>query len=303
MALNKKNIVRWYKMLIGKSVWHVNQDIGKFFSVDSIKGYYNDMTEKVKKVPALLESEALPLLETADGMKVEMPVAIFQYGLGAYDLYLQTSEEVYKKKFLQTVDWTFNHIDDQGRWNNFFYVYPDHPYGAMAQGEGVSLLIRAYEYTHNYKYIDVAKKAIDYMLLPIDKGGTTIYNKGEVIFAEYTHRSIVMNGWIFAWWGLYDYVLATKDVGKYKVILDKSCSTLIKFLPMFREKYWSKYDLSGRIASPFYHNLHIAQMEAMYLLTGIEDFKQYANKWACYEKNTIYKSFAFIKKSYQKLKE
>ena len=303
MALNKKNIIRWYKMLIGKSVWHVNQDIGKCFSVDSIKGYYNDMTEKVTKLPFLLESEGLPLLETADGKKVEMPVAIFQYGLGAYDLYLQTSEDVYKKKFLQCVDWAINHIDEQGRWNNFFYVYPDHPYGAMAQGEGISLLIRAYEYTHNYKYIEIAEKAIDYMLLPIDKGGTTIYKNGEVIFVEYTHRPIVMNGWIFAWWGVYDYVAATRDEGKYKEALDDSCATLLNYLTQFKRWHWSKYDVSGRIASPFYHNLHIAQMQAMYELTGENIFKQYATLWAKQQKNPLCKSLAFIKKTIEKIVE
>ena len=46
-------------MLSGKSVWHVNQDIGKCFLKDEIKGYYNNMTEKVTKVPELLNSDEL----------------------------------------------------------------------------------------------------------------------------------------------------------------------------------------------------------------------------------------------------
>lgn len=289
-------------MLTGKSIWHVNQDIGKCFSVDSIKGYYNNMTEKVTKMPELLVNDGLPLLNTGNG-EVEMPVAIFQYGLGAYDLYLQTGEEKYLKKFNQTVEWTVAHQDEKGRWSTFFYVYPEHPYGAMAQGEGASLLLRAYTHSGNRVYLDAAQKAIDFMLLPVDKGGTTIYDKDDVVFAEYTHLPVVMNGWIFAWWGLYDYVQATKDEGAYKEKLDKSVSTLLSYLPRFKSFYWSKYDAAGMMASPFYHNLHIAQMQAMYELTGEDIFDQYAKHWGKQQKNPFCKSLAFVKKAFQKLAE
>lgn len=289
-------------MLTGKSIWHVNQDMGKCFEVDSIKGYYNNLTEKVTKMPELLENDALPMLETDKG-DIKMPVAIFQYGLGAYDLYLQTKDEKYYKKFEQTVKWALKHQDEMGRWNTFFYVYPNNPYGAMSQGEGTSLLLRAFVETNNDLYLSAAQKAIDYMLLPIEKGGTTKYDDKDVMFAEYTHLPIVMNGWIFAWWGLYDYVLATDDDGYYKDLLDRSCLTLAKYLSDFKTSYWSKYDLAGMMASPFYHNLHIAQMQVMYKLTGYIIFNEYALRWEKQQKSILCKSTAFVKKAMQKLAE
>ena len=289
-------------MLTGQSVWHVNQDIGKSFSADSIKGYYNNMTEKVTKMPELLDNDGLPLLNTGKG-NVEMPVAIFQYGLGAYDLYLQTKDEKYKKKFNQAVKWAEDHLDEKGRWNNFFYVYPDNPYGAMAQGEGVSLLLRAYAQTQDEKYLSMAKSAIDFMLKPVSEGGTALYEDNDLKLAEYTHRPIVMNGWIFAWWGLFDYVLATNDTGVYKKALDTTCKTLVKCLPQFKTWYWSKYDVGGRMASPFYHNLHVAQMQAMYQLTEHEVFRDYANRWEKQQKNQICKAMAFVMKAIQKIRE
>ena len=295
-------IKRWYLMLTGKSIWHVNQDIGKCFSIDSIKGYYNNMTEKVTKMPELLDNDGLPLLNTGNG-EVEMPVAIFQYGLGAYDLYLQTVEEKYLKKFNQAVAWAIRNQDDEGRWDTFSYIYPDNPYGAMSQGEGVSLLLRAYKQTGDARYLESAKMAIDFMLKPLEDGGTTLYNNDKVIFKEYTHLPTVLNGWIFAWWGLYDYVCITKDKGKYKTLLDNSLQTLERMLPSFSNSYWSIYDLENRIASPFYHNLHIAQMQAMYKLSGDEIFNQYANRWENQQQNFFCKSIAFVKKSVQKLKE
>lgn len=303
MALSIKNIKRWYNMLTGKSVWHVNQNIGTCFSKEEVKGYYNNLTEKVTMMPELLDTEDLPRLKIGEKRYVESGVAIFQYGLGAYDLYLETGNEKYHKKFLQAVDWAVKKQESRGAWDNFSYFYPDHPYGAMAQGEGASLLIRAYVYSGDVLFLNRAKSAIDFMLSSVDEGGTTLYECNGTILLEYPHRKAVLNGWIFAWWGLYDYVRITKDKGKYKTFLDNSLQTLERMLPSFSNSYWSIYDLENRIASPFYHNLHIAQMQAMYKLSGDEIFNQYANRWENQQQNFFCKSIAFVKKSVQKLKE
>ena len=303
MALSLHQISRWYKMLTGKSVWHVNQDIGKYFSKDSIAGYYNNMMEKVTKMPDLLDNNELPQLNLANDKFVYFPVAIFQYGLGAYDLYLQTKDQRYVRKFIQCANWAIEHQDVEGRWNNFFYVYPDTPYGAMAQGEAVSLLVRAYLYSKDEKYLISAQKGIDYMLKPSDKGGVTMYNEGDVVFLEYTHLPIVLNGWIFAWWGLYDYVLVTQDHGIYSSMMKQSLNTLLKYMPKFKNWCWSIYSVDKKIASPFYHNLHIAQMQAMYQITGIDMFERYSERWLRQQANPLYKGLAFIGKAVQKLLE
>lgn len=303
MAISMHQIKRWYLMLTGKSVWHVNQDIGKCFSKDEIVGYYNNMTEKVLKMPELLDSDELPRLNLEDGKHTVFPVAIFQYGLGAYDLYLQTSDPRYERKFMQCVRWAMEHMDMEGRWNNFSHYCPEHPYSAMAQGEGASLLIRGYKHAGNDCFLRASQKAIDFMLLPIDNGGTTKYEGNDAYLMEYTFKGMVLNGSIFSWWGLYDYVLATDDKGKYLQMLETTLRTLTRSLPNFRCSYWSMYSLDKLIASPFYHNLHIAQMQAMYQLTGESIFDEFANKWISQQKSPICKSLAFVKKAYQKIVE
>lgn len=296
-------IKRWYLMLTGKSVWHVNQDIGKHFAKDEVAGYYNNMKEKVTKMPELLDSDRLPQLNVEGGEYVYFPVAIFQYGLGAWDLYIETKEQVYRTKFFQCVDWAIANQDAEGRWNNFSHYCPKTPYSAMAQGEATSLLIRAYIHTGDAKYLQAAQKALDYMLISIENGGTTKYEGGEAYLMEYTFKGMVMNGSIFAWWGLYDYVLATGDTGKYRMAKDETLESLIKVLPQFKGSYWSLYSLDGLIASPFYHNLHIAQMQAMYELTNREVFNEYAVRWKKQQTNVFCKGLAFIKKACQKLLE
>ena len=125
MALTIYNIRKWYKMLTGKSILHVTQDLGKVFTIDKISGYYNNLTQKVLKQPELLGTNELPLIITETGQKIYFPVAIFQYGLGSYDLYLETGNKKYFAKFLQCCNWAIAHQDVSGAWSNFFFIYKE----------------------------------------------------------------------------------------------------------------------------------------------------------------------------------
>ena len=203
---------------------------------------------------------------------------------------------------MQCVEWALLSQEPSGAWSNFFFIYPENPYGAMAQGEGASLLLRGYRETQEKRYLDAARRAIDFMLLPKEEGGATLYEDGHVVLLEYTHLPAVMNGWIFAWWGLYDYVLVSND-NHCRTILDTSLKSLQEMLPRFSKHHWSMYDLNGHIASPFYHHLHIAQMEAMHRLTEKEIFSSFATKWRRCEGNIFYKTHAFIIKAWQKIIE
>lgn len=303
MPFSLSHLRLWFRMLTGRSVLHVHQDLGKCFSTKEIKGYYNDMSEKVTRLPHLLQTNDLPTLSISKDQRIEFPVGIFQYGLGAYDLYLTTGEEKYKKKFHQCVEWAYQHQEPSGAWNTFQHVYPKHPYGAMSQGEGASLLLRGYMIDKNPELLEAAKKGINFMLKPIAEGGTTLYEGNDVVFREYPQRPAVFNGWIFAWFGLYDYVLATNDEGEYKKILDQSCDTMLRRLPELSTWYWSKYDFDGRMASPFYHRLHIALMQALHQLTGADTFGVYADKWSKDARNPLKKSVAFVYKAMQKIVE
>ena len=303
MSINIIQIQRWAKMLAGKSIEHVNQNIGKVYNKTKLEGYYNDLTEKVTKDKSLLYCDDLPIVKQIDGKEIYFPVAIFQYALGCYDLWLLDKDAVYKIQFLPCAEWALQKQDSLGRWDNFSHVYPESPYGAMAQGEAVSVLLRAYKLTGENKFYEAAKRAIDFMLLDLKEGGTSEYKNGDVFFWEYTNQPIVLNGWIFSWWGLFDYVLVTQDNGKYKNLLQKSLDTLSKNLYRFRNRYWSLYDLDHKLASPFYHNLHIAQMQAMYELTGREIFRQFAYGWVKQQRNPFCKLLAFSVKAVQKIIE
>lgn len=286
-------------MLSGKSIYHVEQGIGKVIDQG---GYYNDLTQKVLMGDSNLGNDGIPLLEHSDGTRVQMPTMIFQYGLGAFDLWLINKEIYYIEIVKKCADWACEHQEENGAWNNFFYIYPAHPYCAMAQGEGASLLIRAYIASHDNHYLIAARKSLQFMLKDKKDGGVTEYCGKDTYLLEYTHLPLVLNGWIFALWGLADY-LKVDNNEQFSESYKKTVNTLINNLDKFVFRIWSKYDVNGMIASPFYHHLHIAQMQAMYLLTGEIVFKTYADKWAKQEQNLFCKGLAFIIKTFQKIAE
>ncbi|MDQ7861995.1 hypothetical protein RCO48_16545 [Peribacillus frigoritolerans] len=51
--------------------------------------------------------------------KVYFPTAIVQYGLGAYDLYLLTSDKSYYDKFINITNWLLNDQEKNGGWDAF----------------------------------------------------------------------------------------------------------------------------------------------------------------------------------------
>src|SRR5207249_12025471 len=122
----------------------------------------------------------------------------------------------------------------------------------------------------------------------IAAGGVTfIGREGSTWFEEYilsppTH---ILNGFIWAAWGVYDYFLASGS--RQAVDLFASAvKTLRTNLERYDLGFWSLYELSGTllpmIASPFYHRLHVTQLRVMHSITSENIYARYANRWASY---------------------
>ena len=287
-------------MLLGKSIHHVNQDEGKIFSKDLVRGYYNNLTEKVTRGG----DYDVPMSFVDTGEEIYFSIEIFQYGLGAYDLYLlsEKKDDAMLRKAVACAEWAIKNQQKDGAWVTFAYETPDYPYSAMAQGEAVSLLLRVYQETKDEKNLDAVKKAMEFMLLSFEDGGPTKYEGNDVYLYECPKDPLILNGWIFSLWGLMDYCKMVDDA-MAKEVLKRTLATLEKRLPDFNLRYWSMYEEGKRISSPFYHKLHVAQLNVLYDLTGKEVYKIYADKWHKYDKNWLFRILAFIKKACQKVLE
>lgn len=300
MAVNIYKIKKWSDMLLGKSIHHVNQDEGKVFSKDLLMGYYNNLTEKVTRGG----DYDVPKSFVDTGDEIYFSIEIFQYGLGAYDLYLLSEKKdgAMLRKTVACAEWAIVNQQEDGAWVTFSYETPDYPYSAMAQGEAISLLLRVYQETKEEKFLLAANKAKDFLLLSFEEGGPTKYDGNDVYLYECPKDPLILNGWIFSLWGLMDYCKLVDDINA-KNVLDRTLATLERKLPDFNLSYWSMYEDGHRISSPFYHKLHVAQLNVMYDLTGKEVYKLYADKWHRYEKNWLYRKIAFVKKAWQKILE
>lgn len=53
------------------------------------------------------------------GEAIFFSIGIFQFGLGAYDLYLINKNDAYRKKVLACADWAVNNQEVNGAWELF----------------------------------------------------------------------------------------------------------------------------------------------------------------------------------------
>jgi len=290
-------------MLSGKSGLHVEQGIGKAYSKKEIKGYYNDLTNKVNS-HNLFDQNGIPLNVTGNNKKIYFPITIMQYALGNYDMYLLTRNTHYFNKFVNLANWAIANCDNNGGWDVSEVL--KNKYSAMAQGEGLSVLSRAYVETKNEQYLNIAVKGINLMIKPIKEGGTARYMSEKIYFEESAgdKTSLILNGWIFAIFGLFDFMkLPLENKNKYKNILSITLRTLEDSLEKYDCGFWSYYDQCGHLTSPFYHKLHIAQLDVLYDLFDIKKFNIFRNKWKDYLINPFKRNRAVIIKVIQKMQD
>lgn len=293
-------IKKYIKVFIGRNDMTVNQNEGQCYSKDKVEGYYNNLTEKITRFG--FPDNSIPQYEVAPGVKYEFSIGVFQYGLAAYDLYLLTKEQSYLSKLKACADWAVEHQEKSGAWATFTYKRPDQLYSSMAQGEGVSLLIRAHIAFNDDKYVIAAHKAKSFMMTPMDKGGTAVYKDDDIYLYEYLNSPLVLNGWIFSAWGLFDYAKYFHDtvaMREWNIVVN----SIAKKLPEYDRGYWSMYNDGGGMANPFYHKLHIAQLNTMYDLTGIDAYKTYRDIFCKYQSRRLNRIRAFIFKIRQKIAE
>jgi heparosan-N-sulfate-glucuronate 5-epimerase len=277
--------------------WHDVPQVNPNAQIHELGEYYMPFVEKAE-YSGHHDSCGIPLLDYHGAIGLQYnPIAIAQWGLGNYNLFLRTHDEERKKKFQAASEWLCSHLEQNSSgvwvWNHHFdweYRTPLKApwYSGLAQGQGISLLLRAYQATGLSNYRDAAGLAFDSFMKSTDEGGITVTDeRGNLWFEEYvvsppTH---ILNGFIWAAWGVYEYFLATKNTTAGD-LFDKAVHTLEANLDRYDLGFWSLYEQSGTrlpmVASPFYHRLHVVQLRVMHLLTGKEVFAYYAERWQNY---------------------
>ncbi|GEM90763.1 hypothetical protein ODE01S_21970 [Oceanithermus desulfurans NBRC 100063] len=293
-------------MLVGRSYYHMPQNLGKAFVPGWLEGYFNDLTAKTEW-PGPVDNKGIPVNVAEDGKRVYFITTIVQKALGHWDMWLITKRPGEREHFLKLCDWLVENQDRQGGWSLWPQLGLDFPspYSAMSQGEAVSALVRAWSIAQERVYLGAASRALSVMLRTIREGGTLRTVQEGSILEEVPAQTPngILNGWIFALFGLYDYLLVQDD-SQVRSAMEETLGTLIAYLPRYSTGYWSYYDLTGILASPFYHKLHIAQLQALELAFPMQEriLFQIREGWTRQLQSPVCKARAIGAKAYQKLK-
>jgi hypothetical protein len=241
------------------------------------------------------------------------PVAIAHYALANHQLFLDTGKDMFRRNFLAQAEWFVQNQKREPILGSVWQYDYDWILGikapwisAMAQGLVISTLIRASRYSNKERYVTTACNAVLSFKVPVSEGGVRSSIRGKVFFEEFpTDPPMhVLNGFIFALFGLYDCGIILGDESA-KTLFWEGIQTLRSIISEFDTGYWSKYDLykskTGRLAFYVYHRLHILLMEVLYLLTKDSLFQNYKNKWIHYERRKTNRLAAAMSKMGQRV--
>ena len=169
--------------------------------------------------------------------------------------------------------------DDQLAW---YYLFDYHGAKApwtsgISQGFMISVLTRASLLYQDIKYLEMARKAFNFMDKSIEEGGHRFSDDQYPLFYEEGHNhNHILNGHIFSLFGVYDLYMVTKEE-KYKSIFDRGLVSIKKNIKDFTLGFFSKYaGKTKETSNNSYHHLHINLMKAIYIITGDTFFKDQA---------------------------
>jgi glycosyltransferase involved in cell wall biosynthesis len=229
------------------------------------------------------------------------PTLIGQYALAHWNLYLATNDDHYCKVFLTQANWLIEHEshigDDAGGWPISF-PHPNIPtkgpwLSALTQGTALSVLIRAFQLTCEQSFLDATQRAVRTFERDILDGGVSApVGSNGVFFEEVAvypaaHK---LSGFIFAIFGLYDYVALTGDVQVEK-LMHCSLATLHDLLKEFDVGFSTRPDLLTRhLSSDAQIYLQVELLKALAKYSGCEHCSNLSAHWKSYRYKFRYRA-------------
>nr|XP_021399111.1 D-glucuronyl C5-epimerase [Lonchura striata domestica] len=204
--------------------------------------------------------------------------------------------------FFAASRWLLRNQDERGGWpimvtrklgEGFKSLDPGW-YSAMAQGQAMSTLVRAYQLTKDPAFLGAALRATAPFKLPAEQRGVkAVFMNRHDWYEEYptTPSSFVLNGFMYSLIGLYDLKeTAGEKLGEEaRLLYERGMASLKAMLPLFDTGSGSVYDLrhfmlgtAPNLARWDYHTTHINQLQ---LLGSVDDapvFKEFVKRWKSY---------------------
>jgi hypothetical protein len=254
---------------------------GTAWDDSSVRGYYIDYSAKTTSPPF------------SDPTRLA-PVDLIQLGLAWYEREL-AGDRTAREQFLRVCDLVEARGESSGselRWVMRSpvpkYRLPPGWCSALSQGQAASLFVRAHLATGDDRYAELAAGAVRPLLAGSGTDLVTQTGAGPIL-QEYPSDppSHVLNGWISALWGVWDVRLALGD-SRAEEVLAATIACLRANLPAYDTGWWTRYSLYPLVlqdlAKPIYQTFHVAQLRVLHGLTGHDDIRQVAERWAGYDR-------------------
>ncbi|MBI2632908.1 MAG: hypothetical protein HYW78_00770 [Parcubacteria group bacterium] len=160
--------------------WHEKLSINDDASYHVLGQYYMTFEDKAR-YGGPFDSNGIPLLNYHGEIGAQYnPIAIAHYGLAHFNIYKKTGDQSSFEKTKKQADWLVENLKPNiygiSVWHHYFDFDYDPPlrapwYSGLAQGQGISLLLRVYQETKDDRYYQTALNASESFFKHIDEGG------------------------------------------------------------------------------------------------------------------------------------
>lgn len=297
------------------------------YDFSTLSDYYLDFSCRPRNRHCVLV-DGVPHLAYSFATGVQYnPCAVAQWGLGCWQV-VQRSRiaglNAGSDQFLsfcqdgisKAVESLLSHFVYSSHECGFWYYSFDLPAysqsapwkSAIAQGQALSFLVRAIDYAQDRSFCEsVIHSSFKGLVTPVGQGGLMSCRKRLAFFEEIlsSPQSTILDGAIYSLFGAIDYYyfLGVPPFAEPSICL--LVKSIAKSLRVFDLGFWSRADVMPRKmrmpSSPYYHHVHISQLKALYHLTRLPAFSEYARKWQNYDSSVYCRAKALLYKLIFKL--
>ena len=213
------------------------------------------------------------------------PVTVAQYGLQAAANHAVTGRRVYRADALLAANWLVRHQRPEGGWlyRFRFRVIGFEPLepgwiSAMAQGQAMSLLWRAYRLRPHAPYRRASIRALRPFGRSTAEGGVVSDFDGVPWYEEYPTQpgSHVLNGYQFSLLGLYDIAPWSKGAGR---LFRRGMASLRARIERFDRPGGGSLYMPGLPATAYYNKVHVDLLTAIDSVRPSDRLRDYRNRW------------------------
>ncbi|WP_350352667.1 D-glucuronyl C5-epimerase family protein [Microbacterium sp. A8/3-1] len=237
--------------------------------------------------------------EQATGKVLPHPIVNAQYAMAALLRWEETGDDIWLTRAIRNAqELVDTHVERDGAWwfqYDWDWTYLDRTltapwWSGMAQGEALTVFSRlAAIQPENPQWRQAADRTVE-SFFQRGEGNTepwaTVVDNGYLWFEEYAGDQpplLVMNGHVFAIFGLYEYWLLSGDQ-RVATYIDGGATAILTAMPLIRggegavSYYCTQRDYCRRVEwqNATYHPIHIQQLHALGRITGAPEFDEWA---------------------------